>query len=313
MNIIFLDYDISHHNMVEKIHELYDKRKDVSVYSLKDGLPADFHTDEPVRGVVLTALQSGWMKYHSEIAEHFPFVSHWVFCVVGMSGNALKETVASQFWANIANDTYCELIFDDASLSNLNEKLKLPIKSKKKCLALSLNPELSKDVRNVLQEYLPEWDVVDSSDPKPDCSLCDSVFIVGNQFDEMMVAKPEIPSARVCFWMNKPYFASEVEMAAEKALLGKCMNEAGWNIGDYSSLAFFSSIHHEQVWQQICKEEITPIALLSDPLFVLWDDYGLPQVQSALEDEDLRSFLASHTVLQMMADQFCGKKRGEKK
>lgn len=312
MNLVFLDYDISHH-MVEKINELYDKRKDVSVYSLKEGLPADFHADDPVRGVVLTVLQSGWMKYHSEIAEHYPFVSHWIFCVVGMSGNALKKTVASQFWANIANDTYCELIFDDESLSNLNEKLKLPIKSKKKCLVLSLNAELSKDVRNVLQDYLPEWEVVDSSDSKPDYSLCDSVFVVGNKFDEMTVAKPENHSALVCFWINKPYFTSEMEMAAEKVLLGKCLNEAGWNIGDYSSLVYFSSLHHEQVWQQICKEEITPTALLSDPLFVLWDDYGLPQVQSALEDEDFRSFLASHTVLQMMADRFCSKKRGNKK
>ena len=312
MNYVFLDYDISHH-MVEKTNELYDKRKDVSVYSLEEGLPADFHADDPVRGVVLTVLQSGWMKYHSEIAEHYPFVSHWIFCVVGMSGNALKKTVANQFWANIANDTYCELIFDDESLSNLNEKLKLPIKSKKKCLVLSLNAELSKDVRNVLKEYLPEWDVVYSSDPKPDYSLCDCVFVAGNKPDEMTVAKPEIPSARVCFWMNKPYFASEVEIATEKVLLGNSMNEVGWNIGDYSSLVFFSSIHHEQVWQQICKEEITPTALLSDPLFVLWDDYGLPQVQSALEDEDLRSFLASHTVLQIMADRFCSKKRGKKK
>ena len=313
MNFILLDYDISDHNLIEKIKEFNDKRIDVSVYSLKDGLPADFNADDPVRGVVLTALPGGWMKYHSEIAEHYPFVLHWVFCVVGLSGNALKETVASQFWANIANDTYCELIFDGPGFSNLSEKLDLPIKSKKKCLVISLNTGLSKDVRNILQEYLPEWDVVDSSDPKPDCSLCDSVFVVGNKSDEMTIAKPEIHSARVCFWMNKPYFASEAEIATEKALLGKSMNEAGWNIGDYSSLVFFSSIHHEQVWQQICKEEITPTALLSDPLFVLWDDYGLPQVQSALEADDFCSFLASHTVLQIVADRFCSKKRGERK
>lgn len=311
MNLIFLDYDISDHNQIEKIQELYEKKENCKVYSLSNNLAVDIRTDEPARGVVITALRSGWMKYHSEFAKQYPFVTHWIFCVIGMSGNALKETVANQFAGNISAETYCELVFDDTSFSVLNEKLRTPIKCKKKCLVVSLNAKLAEEVTNILRVCIPEWDVVYSAERTPDYDLCDSVFFVGNTPEEMAVARPEIRSTQICFWINKPYFTSQSDMAAETVLLGKRMNEAGWNIGDYFPITFFSSLHHEQVYQQICKEEMTPTALLSDPLFVLWDDYGLPQVQSILEDETLLSFLASHTVLKIMTDLFCSKNGGK--
>lgn len=310
MKLILLDYDLQ--NQFERIIGLFSTREDCKVCSLRDGIPRDFPGDTPVKGVVLTALRSGWMKYHSEIAERYPFVTHWIFCVVGMAGEALKNATAGQFRGIADGDVYCELIFDDENLSALAKKLDEPTKTHKKCLIVSLNADLAAEVKSVLQGYIPDWEIGLSTDLKPDYALCDSVFVVGNSAKDMAVAKPEVRSIRIAFWMNEPYFKNRTDIAVDRVMLGKQMNEIGWNIGDYTSLTFFSSMHHERVYQQICHDEMTPAALLSDPTFVLWDDCGLPLVQSGLSNQDLLSFLEAHTVFQKMAGNFCKNKKGEK-
>lgn len=310
MELILLDYDLQ--NQFERIIRLFSTRADCKVCSLRDGIPRDFPTDSPVKGVVLTALHSGWLKYHSELAERYPFVTHWIFCVVGMAGEALKNATAGQFGGIAAGDVYCELIFDDENLSTLVKKLEEPTKTHKKCLVVSLNADLAAEVKSVLQGYIPDWEIGLSTDLKPDYTLCDSVVVVGNSVKEMTVARPEIRSVKACFWVNEPYFKNSTDTSVDRVMLGRQMNEAGWNIGDYTALTFFSSIHHEQVYQQIHLDEMTPAALLSDPTFVLWDDYGLPLVQSGLSDQDLLSFLETHTAFQKMADNFCKNKKGEK-
>lgn len=307
MNLILIDYDLL--NQAGRIKDFFEKEEDCRVYSIKDAIMADFSADVPIKGIVLTALNSGWMKYHTEIAEQYPFVNHWIFCVVGMEGTALQKSVARQFKGGVDSGVYCELVFDDDTFSVIAQKLKEPVKKGKKCLVVSLNADLAEEVREIVQMYLPDWSVETATAPTPDYTLCDSVFVVGNTSEDMVVARPEVRSVKVCFWMNTPYFKNQTDSSVDRASLGRQLNEAGWNIGDYSSLVFFSSIHHEQVYQQICCKEMTPAALLADPQFVLWDDYGLPLVQSRLEEQAMLSFLSSHTIFQKMTDRFCNNQK----
>ena len=57
---------------------------------------------------------------------------------------------------------------------------------------------------------------------------------------------------------------------------------------------------------------MTSAALLSDTEFVMWDDYGLPVVQSDMDDQKIISFLASHTIFEKTADIFDKDRRKQK-
>lgn len=308
MNLILLDYDVA--SQSDRIREVFEKLDDCRVHGIRDCIPTDISAGAPVKGILLTALNGGWMKYHTELAEQYPFVSHWIFCVVGKFGAVLKERIADQFASIADSDVYCELVFDDTDFSSLTPKLTEPVKVGKKCIVVSLNAELVEAVKEIIQLQLPEWTVEASVGQSPDYTLCDNVFIVGNTAQEMLIAKPEIRSVKSCFWVNTPYHKNSTDISVDKVLLGRQLNDAGWNIGDYSSLVFFSSLHHEEVYQQILREEMTPAALLADPMFVLWDGYGLPLVQSQLTEQELCDFLATHTVFQTMINRFCSNQKG---
>lgn len=311
MNLILLDYDVQ--NWSDKLKDFLSLKEDCYVYSLKDSLPLDFPNNDSVKGVILTALHGGWMRYHSEIMDKYPFVNHWVFCVVGISGEELKRTTINQFAAIASTgDIYCELAFDDGDFLTLSEKLAGAIKIQKKCLVVSLNADLAAGVKDILQGYLPDWEIEAYVGRNPDYALCDGVFVVGNTMEEMEINKPEIQSIKTGFWKNEPYFIDKQDKNILINTIGGRLNEMGWNIADYSSLTFFSSIHHELSYQRICKEEMTAAALLSDTEFVMWDDYGLPVVQSDMDDQKIISFLASHTIFEKMADIFDKNRRKQK-
>lgn len=298
MNVIILDYDLL--NQEHAVREAFDNVTDTKIVSIKEKLLLP--EDMPVRCVLLTELNGGFLAYHFELIDKYPEVQHWVICITASTGSTVQQTLRQQFASDMApRDAYCELLFDESEdLKNLKESLAVPAKCAKKCVIVSQNAELAESVGDVICEYLPEWEVVTGTEP--DYRYCDVVIAVGNQFEELCVPCPQGETIKKLFWIQMPYPKDKGWKRDQLSKLKERMNELGWNISDFSARTNFSNLSYENFLIQIQHGEIHPMAMRSEPQFVMWDDYGLPIPQSTWADAQILEFLQKNAVFPFMAN-----------
>lgn len=302
MNIIFLDYDFK--SQQQAITSALGETEETQIVSIEDS--PSISTDSAVRGILITHLNGGLMAYHSELFQRFPRIHHWIFCIVGMSGDVLKETIRNQFAAIMANqDVFCQLLFDETTgLVELTAVLKKPVKTCKKCAVISKDTALAADTADVIRELLLDWEVTACEKPEaPDYSYCDAVLAVGNDAADLCVPCPDGETVKKWFWFNTPYSKKQRWKKEQLDTLKRSLNALGWNISDYASKTSFSSLHNEQAMLQIQKDDIHPMALVSDTQFVIWDHYGLPVPQTCWSADSILEFLKENTVFSRMVTQ----------
>lgn len=310
MNRIVLDYDASSYRpqIIElaKTFGMYD----TVLLAGQDGLVLPQSSvakdeEDAVRGVVVTALTGGWHKYHVELIKSNPDIRHWVIGVVGKLGQKVRKSIQDQFSVIFADaGSYVELCFDDSdALEGIAGLLEKPIKTKNCLTIASLNAHLAAEVEKILSRYLPEWCVRVAVNPsESDYDRQDAVVIVGDTPAELEVTAPIVRINRSLVWLNQPLY---VDSDTHRELIGEvkaALNAKGWNIADASKCTFLSGLKQEMASQQIENGELTPVAMISDQSFVMWDDFGLPVVQSKWTSESIVAFLNDNCVFGDMTE-----------
>lgn len=299
MEIIFLDHDLL--NQQQSIEDKLNSVKNKMLIPIQDAFsPLDCTS---VRGVVLTRLSSGLLAYHMDLIDRHPQIRHWIFCVAAQTGKAVQQTLRKHFAKEMAcRNTYCEFLFDETQqLEKLIAALEKPAKTTNKCVVVSNNVALAKDVGGVIHSYLPDWNIVTGSEP--DYLHSDAVVVVGTAVSEMRIPNPQGETIKKFFWFQAPYVKSISWKKKQLAELKEALNSLDWNLADYDSKTGFSNLLHEQFLLQIQQNEIHPIALVSDRQFVMWDRYGLPIPQTNWTEEEIVDFLSRNTVFPQMIDQ----------
>lgn len=318
MNYIYLDFDAADKKQ-EAIQFAADMEKsdllDLSEENKTGGFIEAGHM-EPGRGILITRFNSGWLNYHSKLLRENPMITHWIVAVLWNGKQAVKDMIYRQLSSAVEEeDYYCEIIFEDSdSWDAIREAVKRSVKTKKSCAVVSKNRTLAQDAAEVMQTYLKDWVVHPIDDVKNnDYSYEDAVLVVGNSCDEMLLLPPQKGARKKVFWLNEPFFLENEAKASIVNEIGERMNESGWNIFDYQSITYMSSIEFEMALVKIYREEITPMALMLEDDFVMWDDYGLPVPFSGMSNENIQLFLESNCRFSHIACQLSAKRKNNER
>ncbi len=285
MTAVIFDYGVSEAIEKEFVSLSGLNDNDVQIYKV-DLLVKDNNYILPKmikRCVFVTPLPSGFMQYHYRFVKENSHITSWIFSVYDVYNEpyrkSYKEQINVMFYKK--NVSY-DICFDESKDFYQTQKAcLLPIKEKLQLSVFSKNISLSEDVCDVLQQFIPEWNVVQARDAD---NTADAVVIVGENESDFDVDAPERLPSRRFVWINKAYYDFSTA-DREKYLLNiqQKLTENKWDLADLNDVCYCSSIWQEKLGYQYQNGEISEVGLKNNDNFVMWDEYGLPSTEYTKE------------------------------
>lgn len=257
------------------------------------------------RCVFLTCFTGGIKKYHRDLFVNNPQILSWIIAVLDVEHESYKKQFLGQAdQAFGASDAYYEVVFDSSdTLRETRQRCTLPVKTQRRCLIVSKNQMLAQQVRDVLEGYLPSWEITAPEVTSAEnYRFADAVIIVGEKPEELAVPAPLVGLARRFVWLNREFLSPE-EREELRDAAGEIMNGRGWNIPDYSKCLYSSDFLYERLYRKIRDGEIGYSALVEHEDFVMWDVYGLPMVRKEYTQERIAGFLDENCCFARITEQ----------
>lgn len=307
MDLIVVDGDCQSMWSVSELERLLDAKQD-AIWFFNDSTlrekkfnayaAADVPAEQPVeKGVLITMLQNGVLKYHKEMFRNTFGCKFWIIVVMDGGSIAYREQYCEAFDSALnASEIRYEIIFEDSPLLLLAaEAKKEPVGGPPYCIiATGRDEQLAGCVRDVLESGLPDWRFeCHVGQTEDEYKRADFVLVVGRDVDDYLVPAVQVNTGRVRIWLS----LRRGEDCLEKAEQVKDeMNAHGWNLGDRRF--FGSCLEYETLLAEFERGEISAEALSLDERFVIWDRYGLPLPEHAYWDaEKVEAFLRSQCCL----------------
>ncbi len=318
MDLVIVDFDC--HALEaekERIRELMGLSGDAEVIFMED---TDFRGNqwkipESIAGnrdrcVFLTCLSGGIKKYHQDLFSGQPQIFSWIIAVLDVEHDGYKKQFLGQIdQAFGASDAHYDVVFDCCrTLEETKKRCAIPVKTRKRGLVVSKNRDLAKQVRDVVEGYLPLWETQASwLTLEEQYRFADAVIVAGRKPEELAVVAPPVGVTRRFVWINRGFLAMEErEELTDEA--GETMNACGWNIPDYRKCLYCSEFLYEKLYREIRDGEIGYSALAEHESFVMWDSYGLPMVRAAYTEERIAGFLEENCCFARIAGRINAKK-----
>lgn len=318
MDLVIVDFDC--HALAaqkERVGELLGLPGDAEVIFMED---ADFQGNrwkipESIAGnrdrcVFLTCLSGGIKKYHQDLFSGQPQILSWIIAVLDVEYDGYKKQFLGQIdQAFGESDAHYDVVFDcSGTLEETKKRCALPVKTRKSCLVVSKNRELAKQVRDVVEGYLPLWEVQAVWPVSEEqYRFADAVIAAGMEVTELAVPAPSVGVTRRFVWIERGFLdAEEREELTDE--VGETMNGCGWNIPDYRSCLYCSELLYEKLHREIRDGEIGYSALAAHESFVMWDGYGLPMVREAYTADRIAGFLEENCCFTRIAGRINAKR-----
>lgn len=306
MDIVMVDYDCQMMFQDKaRIRERLNLPKGTEIIFLKEaggkGNTRKFSAAD--RCVFLTCFTGGIKKYHQDVFAGNPQILSWLIAVLDVEyENYKKQFLAQTDQAFYTSDAYYDVVFDCSdTLSETGKLCALPAKTQKRCLIVSGRQTLAEQVRSIMGNYLPSWETLSPEvRSAEDYRFADAVIVVGETAEDLAVPAPTVGLNRRYVWLDRRFLAAE-EYEELTGTAGESMNECGWNIADYGKCLYTSDLGYEKLYQEILCGEIGYSALPEHEMFVMWDQYGLPEERKEYTQEHIDGFLKEHCCFENIA------------
>lgn len=243
------------------------------------------------KGILLTKMQSGVMKYHKEMLLHTFGCQYWMIVILDENNNIYRKQYCAGFDSALAGTSVrYEIIFDDSNTLNKTlEAKKEIVDGRPYCIiATKTDQQLAETVKAVLDVYYDKWRIECHVGWKEDSyKHADIILLVGKTEEDYQVPATQVNTGRVRIWtdLHKGTVSNKAVYERTACMIDR-MNEFGWNLGKHESKRFGSCLEYEVLLTEFHKGEISVETLRTDDRFILWDQYGLPLSEQAYRNAE---------------------------
>ena len=303
MIAVVFDYGVSDEIERNAVSLIGFKSDKVKVYRIDDLAKSKSYKlkDDIKRCVFITHLSSGLMQYHHQFTDENKHIVSWIFSVYDVKNELYRKSYREQldtlfFKKNASYDVF----FDNSEEFFQTKKACLcPIKEKLMLCVFSKNNSLKEEVINVLQKYIPTWDI-----KSEDNNGADAMIVVGENESDFDIEAPEKRPGRRFVWINKAYYDfSDEGREYYLKTIEQMLLENNWGFCDFGQSCFYSSIWQEKMGYQYKTGEISEAGLRNEDNFVMWDEYGLPIPQEDYTDERITVFFEKNCCFYKIANE----------
>lgn len=244
------------------------------------------------KGILLTKLRNGFMKYHREMLSRTFSCKRWMIVVVDEMSPAYREQYCAGIDSALSGTGIrYEVIFDDSSKLEEAARVKQElIDASPLCvICTGRDAGLAEDVRSVLAAQNDEWRFECHTGLREDLyRYAELILIVGRSEEDYMVPPASANTGRVRIWADIGRESAGGARFRDKMrnILRK-MNETGWNLGLSENRFYGSCLECELLLTELLKGDISAEGLCKDERFVMWDKYGLPLTEKSYGDSDM--------------------------
>lgn len=274
----------------------------VQTVVLRDSKPLNLGNDD--RAVYVAQLNEGGHRYQLDLIRDNPGISEWIIYAVDCD---IDDSIgADNFSIQLRNLSAMIRICPDPE--SVRTALGRPMIRKNTCLLIGLNDAVPlDDLSRLLSGYLPGWyfelvSAIGGVRETIKSSACARVILAGEtaaDFDE--AAWPDGVKPLIIQTSREDHIYDSLYPKRWRRDLRKWIGDQGRSIPD--GHIFQVSTVYERWRLGIASGDISPISLLKDRRFVMWDKFGLPLLPQDYTETTITEFLNGFTGCKEAAQQ----------
>lgn len=243
------------------------------------------------KGILLTKMQNGVMKYHKEMLLNTFNCKYWIIVIVDVNNDTYRRQYCAGFNSALAGAALrYDIIFDDSrTLPETAQVKKETVAKYPYCIvATKTNRCLAEKVKAVLAVHNDEWHIACHVGLMNDAYKgADIILLAGETEEDYQVPPTEVNTGRVRIWVNlhRGELFPDV-LKRQTARIVDTMNAAGWKLGVCDHKVFGSCLDYEVLLMELDQGIISAETLRTDDRFIIWDQYGLPFSESAYHNAE---------------------------